>query len=248
MLFFPSQGYGSDLPDRIHIEKGSLRFIELTSLSIAEDDYSPFIDAMQTLIPTVDINDLTLPDFYALVAYARIKLYPSSPISYNHVCRNTVFKTEKGKMNSVELKKAIERKEIDRKAPVNPCRCDFKYTTYIDHIDNFDMVKFNPEGFDDVRFAIPRVSILAEYKRLIKDPKYRFIVPTVAWLKEGDTIEEKLAIIEQSDSPLELVDELSKIAIQYGFGLRNSIETECPDCDKKSALPIHIDNQSFIRI
>ncbi len=248
MFFLPSKGFGSELPDRIHVEKGSLKFLRLTSLSIAEDEYAPFIDAVQSLVPTIDIDAMTLPDFFALVTYARISLYPSSPITYQHVCRNTVFKTALGKMTSTEVKQAIEKGDLSKTDPVNPCRCDFNYSTYIENIKNFEMVEFNPEGFDTSRFAIPRVSLLAEYKRLIKDKELRFIIPAIAWLKEGDTLEEKLAIIENSGNAVGLVDELSKISIQYGFGLRSRIETECPDCGKKSELPIHIDNQSFIRI
>lgn len=248
MFFLPSRGYGTDLPDRIHVEKGSLKFLKLTSLSIAEDDYAPFIDAVQSLVPTIDIYEMSLPDFFALVTYARIKLYPSSPITYNHVCRNTVFNTALGKMTSAELKKAIDSKSVAKSDPVNPCRCDFNYKTIIENIKNFETVHFNPEGFDTTRFDIPRVGILAEYKRLIKDKELRFLIPAVSWLRGGDTLEEKLAIIEASENPVQLIDELSKVSIDYGFGLRSRIQTECPDCGKQSELPIHIDNQSFIRI
>lgn len=247
MFFFPSNGY-DNLPDRIHVEKGGLKFFRLTSLSIAEDDYSPFIDAMQSLVPTLDIYDLTIPDFFALVAYARVKLFPSSPITYSHVCRNTVFNTEQGKMNATELKAAIERGDIERKAPVNPTRCDFQYKTIIESFENFEVVKYDPEGLDTARFAVPRVGLLAEYKRLIKDPEYRFLVPAVAWMKEGDTLEEKFAILEAAENTAELIDELSKVAVNYAFGLRSKVTTECPSCGKQSELPIHLDNQSFIRI
>lgn len=247
MFFFPSNGY-DNLPDRIHVEKGSLKFFRLTSLSIAEDDYSPFIDAMQSLVPTIDIYELTIPDFFALVAYARVKLFPSSPITYSHVCRNTVFDTKLGKMNSAELKLSIERGDIDRKEPVNPTRCDFQYKTLIENFENFEVVNLDSDGLDTSKFSVPRVGLLAEYKRLIKDPEYRFLVPAVAWLKDGDTLEEKFAILEAADNTAELVDELSKIAVNYAFGLRSKVTTECPSCGKTSELPIHLDNQSFIRI
>ena len=248
MFILPSKGYGTDLPDRIHVEKGALKFIELTSYSIAEDDYSAFIDAMQSIVPTVDISQFSFADFYGLVLYARIKFYPNSVVTYNHVCRNTVYETSIGLLNSSQVKRAVDGGELSREERLNPRLCERHSKVRMDTYKSLDVLEFNPEGFDDSRYDLPRVEFLAEYKRLMQNPELRYILPAVSWYKDGDTLEEKIENIRASENPLDLIDTLSKVNLDYGFGVRNQLSTTCPSCGKSASLPFHIDNQSFLRM
>ncbi len=235
-------GMYTGLPTQIEVVRGTMDFLSDTSISLVDDNYFYFIKAMQQLVPSIDIEEMTIPDFYALVAYARINLFPNSPISVNHTCKGTVFNTDFGFLNAKQVKAKIESKEINGQVPLRPCLCGDTHKITIDDYSKLTVKEFDYQLPD---FAeVPRVSLLAEWKRLMKESRYRFIIPVVAWYNKGETLEEKIELLH---SDLDTYDKLSKLKDEAMFGVSSRFYQECPSCGYKSVTPIHLDNSSFIR-
>lgn len=239
-MLLPSNGYNG-LPKEIELKRGSLEFLEKVSESIANDDYYAFVQAMQTLID-FDIHKLTLPDFYALVAQARIQMFPNSPVTYTWKCKGTMYETSKGILAPHEVRKLIADGEIEPREKLKAIPCKQSNVTVL-HDDDFEMVPLE-EGFvAPENMAVPTVELLSEWKRLIRQPRYRYIVPIVAQYNVGETIEEKMMMIRND---LELFDYLSVNQIQFGYN--NSVVRTCSKCGGEKTLHAHFDNDSFLRL
>lgn len=235
-------GMLTGLPVEIETVKATLDLIAATSQSVIDDQYYHFIRAMQQVVPSIDINKLTIPDFYALVAYVRIQTFPDSPIAIQTQCKGTVFDTEFGFLNASQVKARIANNEIDAKEPLKPRLCNHHHRVVIDDYSKLTVAEFDYQLPDYAQ--VPTVALLAEWKRLIRESRYRFIVPNVAWLKEGETLEDKILICREN---VDLYDKLSKLKDDAMFGVASRVQYECPKCGFKSYMPMHLDHTSFIR-
>ena len=239
-----SRGIGSGLlPEtEILIEKFTLTSLTMCNESVETKNYQTFIDAVSEHV-SVDINVLSIRDFFQIVAAIRCITFPASPITMSWNCVGVMFKYGEVLSSPADLMDMLSQNPEENPDNWLPIECG---TDNIHTLEFADLEsKQLPTEIDlDPRLDIPRVGLLSEYRKLCAEPRYSRIVPAVAWLKAGETIEDKLRILHND---MDLYDVCSQAAAKYPHGLVSSTSSVCTCCGTEVKQPLYIDNTSFLR-
>lgn len=210
--------------DKISIKGFSINELMLIAKARATNDTNFIIQAMQNVV-NIDVDYLTIPDFKHLLYWLRIESYPKTPMYMPWKCDNTLItKDDKpsicGSDNLDRLSKSslkiVRLKECEGYAQPLPPELDY-----------------------------PRVSVFASIAD--KDPKdpYHAIYKVAMWVKEGKTIDEKIAIM-QKDSTLKLYESALEVAGRLRYGVRESVNVKCKECGANRFYIMSISAATFL--
>jgi len=234
MYKLPTNGHTGS--KECQMEKFDIRSLQKISASLSADDYTLFIEALDDKLD-VDVFSLGFRDFYKLILIQRLICFPNSPIEFSWTCSGVVLSTDDGTIVTKE-----ETRDLDPKTELLAKTCGVYNVKTLSSIEDFKEIMFDYELPDYA--AIPTVALLAEYRRMIDEPQLRFIVPIAAWLKEGETLADKIELI---GSDLDLFDKLSDLN-SLDHGIVSKVEARCSSCDKAVVKRIDVDNTSFFRL
>jgi hypothetical protein len=80
----------------------------------------------------------------------------------------------------------------------------------------------------------------------LNDPELKLIVPAAQWIKEGDTLAEKIAVLERQND-IQALDDAAVINETILHGISESTTLTCRDCRKKTEHSLVLDAYSFFR-
>lgn len=232
---------GEGSPEHITIEPIGMTELSMLSESATLDKHVTFVDAILNTVPNVEDTQLTIGDFFQLVAYHRVSAFPDSPIQLDWNCSGFTFIDEEGnelQYREIEGTDAEYQKTLRPKPCGQQCHVDFAY-------EDLDILKIPdveiPEGF-----KIPTADLYAEYVELSNDPKLAKIIPAAQWIAQGNTIEEKIKFLRKQPD-LVMFDRASKLNHELRHGPLNKLNAACPNCGTQVSQGIVFDQYSFFR-
>lgn len=223
----------------LEMEKFRFKQLTLISSSLHNKHLGFMVNALRDVIKNMDVNLLTQGDFYYLLAYQRINSY-SKPIYCHWTCMSETYidvDTEKPYTPSeitdmvelYELANEEEKKELldPNKVQLRTIECGHSNSIPVNWKD-VQTVQLEDIQLDS-RLDIPRVNTLADSIILASDPELGNIVPAAIWVKEGDTLEQKIEVLRSQDS-LELFEIALMASSSIVHGIRNRIHKNCEKC------------------
>lgn len=229
------------------------RELSLMSKSVVSDDISYAIEAIGNLINLPDINLITVPDFYYLMLKARYMSLPSKPAAV-WTCEGDMYKDiDTGvRYNLMQLEsmvKAFDKDPENNKDPnkmqVETVDCK-EYNSQEVLFDEFPIIHLDEDVQLDEDLDFPRVSLLPSLITALAEPEYCLTAQAAQWIKEGDTVQDKLRVLE--DSPLSFYDRIAKVAQDNQYGITQTVSKACHACGTKQNHVFNIMPDMFFRI
>jgi hypothetical protein len=185
------------------------------------------------MVASCDIYCLTDGDFEFLLAWLRRNSYPTSPMLVSWICKKTNV-VEKETRKFILEQEAKYLTETDMRIHNYEYElCDAENSTIVHNakvlVDTLDddclYIKY-----DDIDFA--RVNTLVEYDTLIEsDPSISKVADLARWVKAGNTLAEKIEILESSD--IDLYERIVETQNMFKHGIRESMSMQCRVCRNK---------------
>jgi hypothetical protein len=219
------------------------------------------IDYMvQAIGQTIDqpIQDLTIGDFFFLMAWQRVNSYPTSPILAEWTCEGTLYKVPDMEPMSWDALQALanawdQSSEEKRQHLLDPANllveeieCGNECSEPV-ALSDFPLIKLpttKPEL--DPRLDYPRVGILKTLLEALSDPETALLASAVQWIKAGNTIQDKIGIL--SDEPdLTLFDLAAQANAEYTHGISEIFVKTCPKCYTGHNMLLKIEPSLFFR-
>lgn len=191
----------------------------------------PFESTLRALqrCVTVPVHDLTDGDLEYVMAWLRLHSYPKAPMQVSWTCRqrNLEFKDR-----SFYTGPKLSAKEMELKG-IKLVSCDTnnvnivrRYGTKIETLKSDDLTI----PYADIDFA--RTSTMADFMELLEEhPEMRHIAECARWLKAGDTLADKIELLEQSD--MDLYERILECRERYKHGIVDYMELDCRSCRYK---------------
>jgi len=253
----------SNLPSRLipyavkTIEANPFRPLHLPYLSeaILTKNDAPLIEAVGMVID-MDVNQLTDGDFFYILTWLRFNSR-DLPIYAEWECGGIVFKRagdESGKIYTMEEIDTMAQQYHDARGTEaeglmeDPSKIEW-IEEDCDHYNKQDVefadfeVKFMDESELDPRLDYPRVRDLVAYKELGSDVRNQKIIGPVRYLREGNTLHERLHSLEKID--MELFDKASRAHFTFDHGILQRVYKKCERCGTEHPFNVNIDAHSF---
>lgn len=239
------------------------RDLTLVSRSATTGSVAPMIEAVGQTLEGIGVQELTVGDFYYLVAWQKFNTFPKSPPFASWECDGVMYLTDKGDMehegrrffSSDSLRKAAMDSDSAKAAGIEPeFDLDEEEVEQVvcGHHNNVALALSNltvlrlPDIDLDERLDYPRVSTLVEYIDYRAKPEYAHIASAAQWIKAGRTMSEKIEfLLDQPDT--ELFDLCSIVNQDVVHGVSNILNVGCSVCGTKAMHTIDLSAQSFFR-
>lgn len=235
----PSRGQYHHTPtEEIAVVPLSLDGLALMSEACTNDDAHAYMQAIQTCTP-IDVYNLPTPDFVAIAAHVRCLTFKDTPICADYTCNSPRFMHLGKLITQEEVENVLDTSEVS----IRDCNTHVHETYDLSTLPT----TFLQEGFVMPEgLAIPNSKHYAEYIELSRNPSYRKLLPAIQWIKEGDTLADKLEFL-RNQTDLNLFDLASKTNSDNPFGLRKYLVTKCPSCGMTAKTQLQISQYSFFR-
>lgn len=247
----------------------AIKAIEMSPFKVAQVMQLSRAVALQSMKPTVealdsvmdfDANDLTDGDFYYLLAWQRIHAYSHSPLKAAWECEGMVFQ-EEGNLERVftqdqikalveeydaasEEEKALLENPEELKVTSRLCRHFNSVDILMDHL----RVVYLEDGVKlDPRLDFPRVRTLADSLARTDNPDQQNIVQAARWVRDGNTLDDKLAIL-QAEPNLELFEKALQANALVRHGISRTVTLKCEQCNEESAHAFDIRPETFFDV
>lgn len=254
-----SRAHGYDF-DSLLVEPFGMKSLRLISKTMVSNDPRFMIDAIDATLP-VNVGNLTIGDFYQLLAYQRYNSFPNSLPEAEWSCEGTLYQLPTGeKQTLVELKALVDIWEnssdeqkstggiVDpNKLEVKKVVCGHNNHRVLKYLD-FPLIQLPEEPPElDPRLDYPRVETLPSLMEALADPQFTLVSPAAQWVKGGNSIYEKIAILEQ-EPDLELYDLAAKANQMYNHGISETAVFKCEHCGTETNHVLKIEPSIFFRL
>lgn len=215
-----------------------LEQLTLMSAACELDDPQQFLEAICSTVPNIKPEQLTIGDLLQLAIYHRMKAFPDSPIEINWKCNGVIVK-DATTGEAIDYEAIRDHTEIEQHICGSENLIRFTEADYpIVYLDNL-------EGLDS-DLALPSATLYPEIVQLAQQPMFAKLVNIVSWIKDGNTIQDKLDILS-NQTDLDLFDRASKASKKYQHGPKAIIKAECPNCGTPVSRKVTINATSFFR-
>ena len=189
----------------------------LISRAVGEKNQLPIIQAIGNTID-VDVDSLTIPDFYNLFYWQRFDSYLKTPFYIEWVCKNVVSGTICGTENRERVSKS---------------------NLIVHYLKDCGDIKLGT-GID-----WPRVSILKSLDDKERDDPLGSMYSVAMWVADGSTIDEKMDILINSPD-LELYEDAVHASRTFKYGVNEFVNTKCGGCGVKGYNKLSFDATTFL--
>lgn len=206
----------------INVRPFTVNELFLIADSIKTKSIRSLIQAVDNVID-VDVNLLTVPDYYNLYYWLRFMSYPKTPPYVEWTCNNLQVVDDElvkcGHLNVSRLKKT-----------------DVK----VHHLSACGPIELNP------MLDFPRVSLLLSVEDLEDDNgPVRDLFNVAMWVKEGVTINEKVAVL-RSAPDLSLYEDALHASRTYVYGADEFVSIKCEVCGVKGYVKVPFNATTFL--
>ena len=227
------------------IEMDMFKFKQLKhiSSSIASRHLGHMVKALGEVLTNIDVNTITQGDFYYLLAYQRCHAY-SKPVFCRWTCRNKVYRSvSDGKEYTTEqvtelvrhYNEATDEEKLKLENPsdiqLETISCDTHNSLPMSFSD-IQVVKLGSVKLAD-GLDIPRANTVADSVILRQDPELGSIVPAALWVKEGNTLADKIEVL-RNQKDLTLFENALEASTTIVHGIKNVVRKECTQCGSGS--------------
>lgn len=206
----PSTGYKSKLPEKFEMRMFGGRENACISKAVESKDMRfLLVDALGECL-NVPLDELTIPDAYALVFQQRMLMNHVAPLRTYWNCKKPLFEYSDGVVNELRPEGGA----------INTFPCD---ANNVGVVDESSMTVASLSVTHD-RFDLPR---MRHYERASED--------MFGWHAAhlGPNFDQNVALLEEQQD-LTLWIQLSEWVLASRHGLLTDIELSCPACKRKS--------------
>lgn len=231
------------------------RQLMLLSKAVHLSSIEPVIEAMSQVVSGIDLNDVTVGDFFYMLTLQRLNCFKDRPLNAEWQCGAAVFLRMDGneRYSPADIDELVQRytdaSEEDRLTMENPDDISLEadvcgYANYVPvTLDDFRTIKLGEEVMDeDIDF--PRVRTLASYLTMQKDADKAMIADACQYVKAGDSLEQKLQILLDSDD-MDFFGRLNDASAKFVHGISREIYKTCADCRHTHPILYTVDANSF---
>ncbi len=229
---------------QIFIRPFTISELKLLSKSIVLKDIKHLIKAVDNVID-IDVNDLTVGDFYYILMWLRLHSFPKSPIMVQWRCDESIYRSLAFEPNSTQktyLPAGVAPDE-EQMSEFEIVSCNTGNNEAIHMTDitvqSLDEDFVMPEGYD-----FPRVKYLDDVQKEMINPEMELIAPAAQWI--SGTWIEKMAKLE-NDPGLSLFDMATALQETVIHGVSENAILTCRGCKKKSLYLLQINATTFFR-
>lgn len=208
--------------DKIKMRGFLLDELMLLAKAHANKDASFVVQAVNNVLD-VDVNILTIPDFYNMLYWLRIESYPKTPLYMPWKCDEVVDTTTNRVCNT---------ENFDRLSKVSI------QVKYLKECEGYDQPL--PPGID-----YPRVPVYVSLSEKEKDDPLHEIYKVAMWVAEGTTIDEKMRVL-RSQKTLELYENALMVANRLQYGVREAVNVNCKECGASRYYILSISAATFL--
>lgn len=181
-----------------------------------------------------DVNILTDGDFEYVMMWLRMNSYPKAPSLVRWECRklNVVEARGRAFYEGDDIYELTERDMKLKGLELEVCNTENNEIVHsaetLVHTfedDDIEMV------YDDLDF--PRVGTLREFAEIVSEqPELEYQARLSRWIKEGETIEDKMRILNSQDT-FDLYKRILECETRYMHGISEKLNLKCRTCDNK---------------
>lgn len=219
------------------------------SEAIVLESLEPVISAVGETID-VDVNELTFGDFYYILMHHRFNSR-QLPMRADWACTGEVYKSGNNTYTMADIQAMVQQyDEAEDKddlinpyeIPVDAAACNYPNRFEL-QLSDFEITRLE-SPIDDPRFDFPRVRILSQYAETQNNPRLEKIAQIAAWVKEGDTIHDKIRVLSDQDD-FEMFDAAEAMRQRFDHGVNRKLVKHCRSCGQPHEIGVFIGPQSF---
>lgn len=243
----PSNFYAYPGEKELYIRPFTIKELKLISKAAILKDMSHLIRAVD-LVTTMDAGNFTVGDFFYILMWLRIHSMPKTPYVVEWHCKEPVLVNKHdGRRVMNDATFAVPKDEENWK--VDSCTA---HNSEVVHMTNVEIVMLDEDNFDGipqngiVEYDFPRARNIQEVQEALNDPELKMIVGAAQWIKEGATLADKIAVLENQND-LQAFDDAAVINESIMHGISESTVLTCRECLKRTKHNLILDAYSFFR-
>lgn len=219
---------------RIYLRPFCVRELSLlyTGSHVSYNGIQHILRAIDMVI-SCDVEVLTDGDLEYLMAWLRRSSYPKSPSLVRWICKkNNVIETEgRAFYRGPDAETLTERDMALKGLEVETCNAENNEIVHsvqmtVHTLDDDDLTI----PYDNLDF--PRVRTLPELHMLLEEqPEKEYEARMARWVKEGETLEEKMTLL--SEMTLQDLANIEECQSRYKHGISESLNLRCRTCDNR---------------
>lgn len=237
--FFPYPG-----ETKIFARPFEIPELRLLSRAATLGDNNHMLRAIDLVI-TLDAGSLTIGDMFYVMMWLRIQSMPKRPYVISWDCGEVVIvNKESGQwlMNDDKFKMPEDEENYEAR-PCDTANSEIIHQTQIEIISLPDDFGGLPKD-SAIEYDFPRARLYQNIQESLLDPGLKLLTAAAQWVKIGETIEEKLAVLETQGN-LDCFDEAEKLNQSVIHGIGESTMLECRKCRKRLPHQLKLDALSF---
>ena len=236
--FIPYRDRGENSMERLYVRTLTLPELLLISKSASFGDISHLLRAVDNCI-THDVMDLTIGDFYYVLLWLRTYSTTKTPYVVQWFCDQPLYQH---KTTGEYLLYDADWPNADELAENYTSEACNSQNTLSVHAKDPEILCLEddlilPDGFD-----FPRVAIMDEMTKAMKDPDQQFLVAGVQWLA-GTTWQDKLNAANDLNKFYDAL-ELNKV---IKHGVAETVKATCYKCRVSHDRPLILNAASFFQ-
>lgn len=211
---------------------------DLTPLytSITQTSIRNLIRVLQYCV-SEDLQQLTDGDLFYTLAWIRLYSYPKSSVTVTWMCKESVILNRLKKIQLNPRFKKFSTQQLKDKG-LHVGDCGTKNTIPLSNV-SIKQIRLPEDAELPEILDYPRVSTLIEYdEKYADDPELNEIADCARWIKDGDTLPEKINNLEKliRKKGLDLINQIKAIKKNFYHGVKDVYVLDCHRCDTKTRV------------
>lgn len=243
----PSNFYPYPGETKMYIRPFTIKELKLVSKAAILKDMSHLIRAVD-LVCSMDAGNLSVGDFYYVLMWLRIHSMPKTPYVVEWHCGEAVLQhRQTGERLANDETFEIPKDEKNWK--VEQCKA---HNSEVVHMTNVEILTLDETNFDGipqngiVEYDFPRARNIQEVQEALLDPEMQLIVGAAQWVKSGDTLADKISILE-AQPDLQAFDDAAVLQESIEHGVVEDTTLTCRECLKRTPHTLAVDALTFFR-
>lgn len=236
----------------LYIRPFTVRELRLISKAAVLKEMQHLLRAIDLVI-SVDINDISIGDFYYILMWLRIHSMPKTPYVIEWLCEVPVFIDLETSQRVFYDAPGFNAQDLasqpEKYGQVPSCGT---HNSEIIHMSDVKILSLDEDNFESlppaagtVEFDFPRVRNLLEIQEAVADPELKLIAGPAQWIK-APTFKDKVDILEATPD-LDIFDSASVLNEQIIHGIQETTTLTCRGCGIKRPHALTLDALSFFR-
>lgn len=230
--------------------------LALMSKAVMLDDYQPVVDAMGQCLTNLDVNQLTVGDFFYLLTWQRLTCLKKNQVMAKWECPGAMFADRdtgerfapRDVQTLVDNWNAAGPDVREQLRDPNDIMLDGYVCSHANYtpvtMEDFAVKYLDEELQIDSRLDYPRCETLAEFIRLQSDPDYGTLADAGQWLRgRGSLLSRIQSMVESEDT--DLLESALECSRDVTHGIIRTISKPCAVCKHNHAMNMVVDPKSF---